>query len=149
MSAAAGIMPGMPPRALATPPAAVPEPLQFERFAVAVLQELTAARTGLEHVMATWDLSISDVARLFGVTRQAVQQWLDEGVPPRRQPKLLQVMRIGELLERNLQPSRIPAVVRSEASAFGGRSMLDLIADDRHDELLTSVERSFDWTATA
>jgi hypothetical protein len=99
--------------------------------------------------MAGWQLSISDVARLFGVTRQAVQQWLEDGVPAARQPKLLQILRIGDLLERNLQPSRIPAVVRSDAAAYGGRSMLELIADDRHDELLGSVERSFDWASTA
>jgi hypothetical protein len=39
--------------------------------------------------------------------------------------------------------------VRSDAGAYGGRSMLELIADDRHDELLESVERSFDWASTA
>ena len=93
--------------------------------------------------------SISDVARLFGVTRQAVQQWLEDGVPAARQPKLLQVLRIADLLQRNLQHPRIPAVVRSDAGAYGGRSMLELIADDRHDELLESVERSFDWAVTA
>jgi hypothetical protein len=27
--------------------------------------------------------------------------------------------------------------------------MLELITDDRHDELLESVERSFDWASTA
>ena len=56
---------------------------------------------------------------------------------------------IAELLERNLRPERIPAVVRSEAEAYAGRSMLTSIADDRQDELLASVERSFDWAATA
>ena len=58
--------------------------------------------------MAGWQLSVSDVARLFGVTRQAVQQWLEDGVPAARQPKLLQILRIGDLLERNLQPSADP-----------------------------------------
>jgi transcriptional regulator with XRE-family HTH domain len=99
--------------------------------------------------MTGWQLSVSDVARLFGVTRQAVQQWLEGGVPPARQPTLLQILRIADLLQGNLQSSRIPAVVRSDAAAYGGRSMLELIADGRHDELLGSVERSFDWASTA
>jgi hypothetical protein len=78
-----------------------------------------------------------------------VQQWLDDGVPAARQPKLLQILRVGDLLERNLEHPRIPAVVRSGAGAYGGRSMLELIAADGHDELLESVERSFDWASTA
>jgi hypothetical protein len=149
LSAAAGIIPGVRAPSVTSPPVPPPDPLAFERFSRAVLTELTRAATGLEHVMGSWELSISDTARLFGVTRQAVQQWLDEGVPPARQPKLLLVERIAELLERNLQPERIPAVVRSPGDAYERRSMLQLIADDRQGELLDSVERSFDWSATA
>lgn len=149
MSAAAGIIPDIQVPSLASPALPLPDPLAYERFTFAVLEELGAGGSGLEHLMASWRLSVSDTARLFGVSRQAVQQWLDEGVPPARQPKLLQVQRIADLLERNLQPDRIAAVVRSEADAFEGRSMLRLIADDRQDEVLGSVERSFDWAATA
>jgi DNA-binding transcriptional regulator YiaG len=149
LSAASGIIQGMNPSAVSSSPAPLPAPLDYERFTQAVLQELAGPGSELARLMARWLLSISDVARLFGVSRQAVQQWLDDGVPPARQPKLLQVLRIGDLLERNLQPSRIPAVVRSDVDAYGEGSMLALIADDRHDELLESVERSFDWASTA
>ncbi len=149
LSAAAGIIPGMRPSAVSSPPASLPAPIQYERFALAVLDELSGRGSELARLMAGWQLSVSDVARLFGVTRQAVQQWLEDGVPAARQPKLLQILRIGDLLERNLQPPRVRAVVRSDAGAYGGRSMLELIADDRHDELLESVERSFDWASTA
>lgn len=149
VSAAAGIITGMRPSAVSSLPAPLPAPLEYERFTVAVLHELSGPGADLPRLMAAWQLSISDVARLFGVTRQAVQQWLDEGVPRARQPKLLLILRIGDLLERNLDLPRIPAVVRSEAGAYGGRSMFRMIADDRHDELLDSVERSFDWASTA
>jgi hypothetical protein len=149
MSAAAGIIPDMQAPSLDSPSAQLPDPLTYERFAATVLEELSGVGTGLEHLMASWRLSVADVARLFDVSRQAVQQWLDDGVPPARQPKLLQLQRIADLLERNLRPERIPAVVRSEAEAYSGRSILASIADDRQDELLASVERSFDWAATA
>ncbi|HWL90224.1 MAG TPA: hypothetical protein VNP90_02560 [Actinomycetota bacterium] len=149
LSAAAGIIQGMRSSPVSSPPAPLPAPLHYERFTLAVLDELSGHGSELGRVMAEWQLSISDVARLFTVTRQAVQQWLEDGVPAGRQPKLLQVLRIADLLQRNLQPSRIPAVVRSDAGAYGGRSMLELIAEDRHDELLESVERSFDWAITA
>jgi hypothetical protein len=148
LSAAAGIISDMRPSAIPSPPASLPAPLEYERFTVAVLQELSGPGSELARLIAGWQLSISDVARLFGVTRQAVQQWLDDGVPAARQPKLLQILRVGDLLERNLELRRIPAVVRSDAGAYGGRSMLEMIAEDRHDDLLESVERSFDWAST-
>ena len=149
LSAANGIIDGMRSSPVSSAPAPIPTTLHYERFTLAVLDELSGRDSDLARLMAGWQLSVSDVARLFGVTRQAVQQWLDDGVPPARQPTLLQVLRIADLLEGNLQSSRIPAVVRSDSAAYGGRSMLELIADGRHDELLNSVERSFDWASTA
>ena len=126
LSAATGIIDGMRSPSVSSTPAPMPTPLHYERFTLAVLDELSGRGSDLTRLMAGWRLSVSDVARLFGVTRQAVQQWLDDGVPAARQPKLLQILRIGDLLERNLQPPRIPAVVRSDAGAYGGRSMLEL-----------------------
>lgn len=149
LSAASGIIGGMRPSAVSSSPAPLPAPLDYERFALAVLHELSGPGSELARLMAGWQLSVSDVARLFGVTRQAVQQWLDDGVPAARQPKLLQILRIADLLERNLQALRVPAVVRSAAGAYADRSMLQMIADDRHDVLLGSIERSFDWASTA
>ena len=59
------------------------------------------------------------------------------------------VLRLTELLERNLQPERIPGIVRTAADAYGGRSILEMVAGDEQDALLDVVERSFDWSATA
>jgi hypothetical protein len=150
VSVAAAIIPGMQvptvtPRAAASPP----EPIALARFTRFVLAELEGAGTGLEALMASWHLSITDVGRLFGVRRQAVQQWLEGGVPPARRPKLLAILGIADLLERNLLPERIPAVVRSPSPADGGRSMLEAIAADRHLEILERTRRSFDWAWSA
>jgi hypothetical protein len=150
VSVAAGIIPGMEAstttRARPAPP---PDPIDLARFTRLVLTELVGAGTGLEAWMASWDLSITDVARAFGVRRQAVQQWLAEGVPPARQPKLLAILGIADLLERNLLPERIPAVVRAPSPADRGGSMLDALAADRHEELLERTRRSFDWAWSA
>lgn len=59
--------------------------------------------------------------------------------------KLNTLSRIADVLEHQLIPDRIPGVVREKAKAFRGRSMLDLIAEDRQDEVLKRVEESFDW----
>lgn len=150
VSVAAGIIPGMEaPAATRTPPAPPPDPVDLARFTRLVLAELIGAGTGLGALMASWHLSVTDVARLFGVRRQAVQQWLAEGVPPARRPKLLAICGIADLLERNLLPERIPAVVRTPSPADEGATMLDAIAADRHDELLERTRRSFDWARTA
>jgi hypothetical protein len=148
-SAAAAIIPSMTGSFPATAPLELPDTLDYQRFARVVLRELSGAGTGLERVMAAWQLSVTDVAHLFGVARQAVQQWLDAGVPLARQVKLLAVLRLAELLERNLQPERIPAVVRMPARAYGERSILEAITADDHEAVLASVERSFDWSSSA
>jgi transcriptional regulator with XRE-family HTH domain len=146
-----GMLPGMTP--LPAPrvstAAPLPDDLDYTRFSRFVLLELSGAGTGLQSLLASWELSVTDLARLFGVRRQAVQQWLQDGVPPSRQPKLAAVLRIADLLERNLLPQRIPAVVRSPSPAYGDVSMLDAIAGDRHGQVLQLVRRSFDWSWSA
>ena len=121
----------------------------FSRFARRVWLELQQDQSLLGRIQAVFDLSLTELARLFGVRRQAIPQWLRDGLPSARQPKALVVAHIADLLERNLLPSRIPAVSRTGAAAYGGRSMLDMIAEDRHEELLERVRESFDWSATA
>ena len=127
----------------------LPAAIDFDRFTRAVLDELSGAGSALRSLLSSWQLSIAEAARLFGVTRQAMQQWLEDGVPPARQPKVLAVARMADLLGRNILPERIPGIVRSPASGYDGATMLQLIAQDRHQELLDSVARSFDWAATA
>jgi hypothetical protein len=149
VSAAGGIIEDVPLEPLATDPVALPDPLAYQRFSRVVLLELSGAGTGLERLMAAWQLSITDVARLFGVARQAVQQWLDDGAPAARQPKLATILRIADLLDRNLLPERVPAVVRTPAVAYGDRSILQAVAADDHEGVHEAVARSFDWASTA
>jgi DNA-binding transcriptional regulator YiaG len=130
-------------------PVILPASIDFDGFTRAVLDELAGAGSAIRSLLSSWQLSIAEAARLFGVTRQAMQQWLAGDVPPARQPKVLAVMRIADLLSRNIRPDRIPGIVRSPAPGYDGATMLQLIAQDRHQELLDSVARSFDWAATA
>jgi len=149
VSAAGGIIEDVPLEPLGTDPATLPDPLAYQRFSRVVLLELSGAGTGLERLMAAWQLSITDVARLFGVARQAVQQWLDDGAPAARQPKLATILRIADLLDRNLLPERVPADVRTPAAAHGDRSILQAIAADDQEDVHEAVARSFDWASTA
>lgn len=121
----------------------------FARFARHVWVALQREKPLLHRIQSVFDLSLTDLAGLFGVRRQAVSQWLDEGIPAARQTKALVVAQIADLLERNLALDRIPAIARTPARAYDDRSMLELIAEDRERELLAKTRTSFDWASTA
>ncbi len=124
-------------------------PAAFARFARQVWVELQEQQPLLQRIESVFGLSRTELAGLFEVRRQAVSQWIDDGIPSARRPKALVVAQIADLLERNLLQDRIPAAVRTPARAYGNRSMLDMIADDRHERLLELVRDSFDWATSA
>ncbi len=94
-------------------------------------------------------LSKTELGRLFGVSRQAVDGWHRHGVPAARQAKAATVAAIVDLLSHRLKEERIPGVARRPARAYGGLTMLEMIERDRHDELHALIRRSFDWASTA
>ena len=95
-------------------------------------------------IMAALDLNINEVAALFGVSRYTAAQWLERGVPSDRQAKMATVAAVCDLLERKLKPGRVPGIARRPARVYGGRSLLQVIADDEHEWLLASVRDSFE-----
>ena len=104
---------------------------------------------GLSRLMSSFQLSKTDLAELFGVRRQAIDGWLKKGVPADRQEKLHALAALADLLERKLKPGRLPGVARTPADAYGGLTMLEMIEQDRHRELLALVRQSFDWSTAA
>ncbi len=103
----------------------------------------------LRRVTDAFGLSKTELGSLFGVRRQAVDQWLERGVPSERQDKVQTLVAICDLLERKLKPGRLAGVARRPADAYGGKTMLELITADRHRELLELVRDSFDWASAA
>jgi hypothetical protein len=103
----------------------------------------------LVQVMAAFQLSKTELGTLFGVSRQATDGWLANGVPAERREKLNTLVSIAELLERKLKPGRLPGVARTPADAYGGLTMLEMVVGDRHRELLEDVRESFDWSTAA
>jgi hypothetical protein len=125
--------------------------LQLRRFLRAVRRALDLVSEGepLRDVMSALDLNLTELGALFGVSRQAAAQWLEQGVPSDRQAKVATVAAVCDLLERRLKPGRLPGIARRPAPAYGDRTMLQVIADDQHGWLLDSVRESFDWAHTA
>lgn len=94
------------------------------------------AANPLRRVMEALELSKTETASLFGVSRQAIGQWVADGVPTERQEKLATLLALCDLLERKLKADRLPGIARRPAEVYGGLTMLELVAEDRHNELL-------------
>ena len=103
----------------------------------------------LRRAMATLALTSSDVAEMMGVTRQAVDKWLRSGTPTERLDRIGALADIADILRHRLREGMPAVVVSRRADAYGGRSMLEMIADGEHFELLESVQASFDYARVA
>jgi hypothetical protein len=138
---------------LAEPESTPPEDfddLSVKRFLRRVRHLLDqGTETPLDRIMRIYGLSKSELGRLFGVSRQAIDGWNEKGVPAERQDKLAAVLSVTDLLERKLKADRIPGVFRRAAGAYDGQSMQDMITADRHIELLDSVRGAFEWHQAA
>lgn len=123
---------------------------QLETFLELLSLQLRVQQSSpLDGIRETFVLSKTELASIFSVSRQAIDQWREEGVPAGRQDKVAVVAALADLLARQLKPDRVPGVVRRKARAYQGRSMLDLIRLNRHEELLDRTRATFDWSATA
>jgi hypothetical protein len=97
----------------------------------------------LSRTHEVWGLGQADSARLFGVSRQAVGKWLEQGVPVDRAEAVADLAAATDLLVRYLKRDRIPAVVRRPIAALDGVSLLDLFAQGRTRELLAACRDMF------
>ena len=125
----------------------------------AFAEHLDRHRAGesLARIFSVWDLSQSEAARLFGVSRQAVSKWLADGAPAERAEAIADLAAATDLLVRYLQRDRIAAVVRRPVPAFSrelsgessvslsGASMLDLIAKRQTRTLLEMCRNMFSF----
>lgn len=101
------------------------------------------AGQSLSRTLSVWDLNQSQAARLFGVSRQALNKWLEHGVPSERAEAIADLAASTDLLVRYLKRDRIPAVVRRPVAALQNRSLLDLIEDGDTTTLLEACRAMF------
>lgn len=92
-------------------------------------------------------LSPRDVATLIGIkSGSETDQWGSD-MPSKHHRKARLVLQILDVLTRQFEASALPAIVRRPAEAYGGRSMLSVIADDDHEWLLDTLRTQFDYSA--
>lgn len=126
-----------------------PLPAVGPGFYFAALRQLGRSQPPIERIRGLFALTTTELGGLFGVSRQAVDNWQEQGVPAARYAKLATLAALADVLERQLRSERIPGIARKEAKAYGGLTMLQMISEDRHNELLTLTRASFDWAAAA
>jgi hypothetical protein len=72
-------------------------------------------------------LSETQLGALFGVSRQAVSEWRERGVPARRTAQIDRVVEFVQFLRRRLIPERIPEIVRTKARGLDQHTMLEVL----------------------
>ncbi|MBK8637105.1 MAG: hypothetical protein IPN92_02075 [Chromatiaceae bacterium] len=82
----------------------------------------------IAHIRTVTKISVSELSRVFGVSRQAVHEWIKGGaLSPRNAQRLSELARATDVfLEAEIEVS--PQVFRRKIS--GGTSILDAIRDD-------------------
>jgi hypothetical protein len=98
----------------------------------------------LDRFTTVWNLSDSEAAQAFGVSRQAFSKWRREGVPAERTPALAELDAATDILERRVKRERIPGVVRRPAEMLGGRSLLEMARSGEHAEVHRAVATMLD-----
>jgi hypothetical protein len=99
----------------------------------------------LARILSVWGLSKAEAARVFGVSRQALGKWVSDGVPAERTEAVADLSAATDLLVRYLRRDRIPAVVRRGFDRAGGRSILEVAAEDPA-AALAHVRAMFDFS---
>ncbi len=101
------------------------------------------AREGFARTLKVWNISQTEAARVFGVSRQAVSKWLRQGIPPERATAISDLAAATDLLVLHLKRDRIPAVVRRPIQTLGGVTLMDLLAQGDTRTLLETCRDMF------
>lgn len=125
------------------------DPAVTRRFYRAALAAFEGRGTQAAQIMDAFGLNKSELGRMFGVSRQAVDQWLGGEVPADRRAKAAVVLAIIDLIEPRIKAGRLSGIARRRAAAYGERSMLEMIEADDEEQLLELTRRSFDYATTA
>jgi len=128
----------------------LPEGADVERFRRMCEVAVRKMRPPLSYVASQFGLTRQELASLFGVSRQAVDEWESrDRVPNRHAQKLADLVAVAELLDRKLKPGRLQLLVRQPSPAFDGATFLDMVRNNRTSDIRRQTEEALDWAATA
>jgi predicted transcriptional regulator len=98
----------------------------------------------LDRFERVWQLSSSQAATVFGVSRQAYAKWRSGGIPAERRVDVQLADEATATLLAHVKIDRIPVVVRRPSPSLGGRSLLDVARANDLEAVRDEVEAVFD-----
>ena len=104
-----------------------------------------ADRKPLLRLMKTFSLSKSETGRLFGVSRQAVDEWIGKGLPPTRAADVARVADLARALHARFIPDRIPQIVRAPMPGLENHSILETIRLHGTVRVFDMLDRAFSY----
>ena len=84
----------------------------------------------LNAIAIVFNVSQAEIGTIFGVERQAVQQWFRHGVPAERRASVARVAQAARALHDYFKAGRIPQIVREPLPNQDGSTILDLARRD-------------------
>jgi hypothetical protein len=87
-----------------------------------------AGTHALVTIGATFQASPREIGEIFDVSRQAIDQWLQGGVPPNRIADVSRVADVARRLRRTFKRERIPAIVRNANPGLDGNTVLQTLS---------------------
>ncbi|MGB6986452.1 MAG: helix-turn-helix transcriptional regulator [Candidatus Aquilonibacter sp.] len=109
-------------------------PLAYPQFGGVSAQEQ------LGFIREALGLSKTELGRLLGVRRQALDQWAGS-VPADRTARVNRLIELAQFLQRRLVPARIPQIIRTPAKGLDGRTILDVLASSGVEPIYEYVAR--------
>jgi hypothetical protein len=107
-----------------------------------------STRAQLEFIGHTLGLSATGLGELFGVSRQAVSEWRERGIPASRTARVDRIVEFVQFLQRRLVPGRIPEIVRTRAKGLSDRTMLEVLSESGPEPLYGYMTRLTAYTNT-
>ncbi len=81
-------------------------------------------KASLARAKAILAASPQELGTVFGVSRQAVNLWLADGVPLQRRADVERLLDVAQRLARTFKAERIPQIARQKIPALRGASIL-------------------------
>jgi hypothetical protein len=100
-------------------------------------------------IMEYLALSPEATGRLFGVSRQAVNLWLNTGVPADRRASVERVSSLTQLLTQTFKKERIPEIVREPMPGLADTSILSTISESGAAPVFAMLDRARSYVPEA
>ncbi|MHB8148207.1 MAG: hypothetical protein ACYDGM_13245, partial [Vulcanimicrobiaceae bacterium] len=100
----------------------------------------------LARVATVFGLNKTQTGRLFGISRQAVDEWYGKGVPLGRVADVGRTADLADALLDRFKAERIPQIMRSPLPGLGDRSALATISERGTVPIFEMLDRAFSYT---